>query len=102
MALYSYECFECGLQDVMKPMSEASREEFCEICNNKMNRVYTVPNWSIPGIEFTHMNDLETYGAYEHKKATEKQFRENKAKGLEVDKVTIPKGLPKSLQPELK
>lgn len=47
MALYAYKCVnkECKKHEeevsVQKPMMESSREEFCEECGEKIDRVFT-------------------------------------------------------------
>ena len=47
MAIYVYkcvqgECDECNKEvNVSKPMMESSREEFCEVCQHEMHRVFT-------------------------------------------------------------
>lgn len=39
---YTYKCKECGeLVEIDKPMSEASRREFCE-CGEEMAKVYSL------------------------------------------------------------
>jgi len=39
---YLYECKDCKKEvEIVKPMMESSKEEFCEDCGNKLDRVYT-------------------------------------------------------------
>ncbi len=42
MALYQYECVECGDSfDVMKLIAESDREEKCPACDGDSKRIYT-------------------------------------------------------------
>lgn len=42
MSVYNYVCPECDLSfDVKKPMSEASRAEYCPECGKRAERKYT-------------------------------------------------------------
>ncbi len=48
MAIYKYECINEKCKnfkkevEIDKPMSESSREEFCEECKEKLNRIFTL------------------------------------------------------------
>lgn len=42
MPIYDYECTKCDSRiEVVKPMSQCSRKEQCEVCFNDLNRVFT-------------------------------------------------------------
>lgn len=42
MPLYKYECQDCQIiNDIVKPMSESSREEKCDKCSTILRRIYT-------------------------------------------------------------
>lgn len=83
-------------------MSESSREEFCEECGSKLARIYTVPQYTIEGIQYTHDDNATRWGYMEHKKKIEKEFAEKKAKGIPVGEVKIPKGYPSEFIPDVK
>lgn len=41
MANYDYKCKKCDrVETITKPMSESSREEHCEKCGEKMQRIF--------------------------------------------------------------
>lgn len=46
MAFYNYKCENKDCKDyekevsISKPMSESSREEFCECCDKQLNRIF--------------------------------------------------------------
>lgn len=52
MARYDYKCDNCNRTvTINKPMKEAAKEEYCELCETKMKRVYQ-PNhnkWNCNG-----------------------------------------------------
>lgn len=55
MATYSYRCVACkNTFDVTKRMQEASRPETCPDCDYPAERVFTVPQGSVPGGTPTH------------------------------------------------
>lgn len=42
MPVYRYECDDCQIiNDIVKPMSESSREEKCDKCSTILRRIYT-------------------------------------------------------------
>lgn len=42
--IYTYKCSRCKkITEVTKSMNDSDREEFCEKCNNKLDRVYEAP-----------------------------------------------------------
>lgn len=45
MPRYDYECKKCGVFEIMKPMSEAGKEEKCK-CGSPVTRIYTAPEVS--------------------------------------------------------
>lgn len=42
MPQYEYKCSKHGEILLYKPFSESGREEFCELCQDKLQRVYSV------------------------------------------------------------
>jgi putative FmdB family regulatory protein len=99
--IYEYNCEKCGNQDVMKPSSESSRDEFCVTCETKMTRVYSLTTVISYGDYFDRMSDTERWGYAKHKKVLEKEMREKKAQGIEVEKIDLPKGYAKEFIPEV-
>jgi putative FmdB family regulatory protein len=99
--IYEYNCEKCGSQDVMKPASESSREEFCSDCGLKMARVYSLNTIISYGDYFDRMSDSERWGYAKHKQVLEKQMKEKKAQGIEVERIDTPKGTPKEFTPEV-
>ena len=46
--IYPYKCNTCGYTDeVVKPSGESARAEQCPMCQTYMQRIYTVPLFSI-------------------------------------------------------
>ena len=44
--IYPYKCETCQLEtEIKKPMAEASKEEFCPACSNKLTRRFAPPDW---------------------------------------------------------
>ena len=50
--IYPYRCIQCGRDyEIVKPMAESGREEICPTCSLVLQRVFTVPQVSIPNNE---------------------------------------------------
>ncbi|MBR7827223.1 hypothetical protein KDK95_12975 [Actinospica sp. MGRD01-02] len=43
MAIYQYQCTDCGPFDVSRPIGQALSEEPCEACAEPARRVFTAP-----------------------------------------------------------
>ena len=43
MPAYPYLCKKCGEQSVLKSMKRSSNIEYCQFCNDPMERIFTVP-----------------------------------------------------------
>jgi predicted nucleic acid-binding Zn ribbon protein len=42
--IYNYKCPHCNYEvNIDKPMAESGREEYCEICEGVLERVYVSP-----------------------------------------------------------
>lgn len=42
---YDYKCPYCGKETTIdKPMSKSDRQEFCELCDNELKRIYVSPS----------------------------------------------------------
>ena len=47
--IYPFKCPKCGnYEESIRPYTDASLPEICASCGTEMNRVYTVPQVSIP------------------------------------------------------
>lgn len=47
--IYPFNCPECGhYTEAVRPYTQCSEPEMCEKCGTQMNRVFTVPQVSIP------------------------------------------------------
>jgi predicted nucleic acid-binding Zn ribbon protein len=99
--IYEYNCNTCGLTEINKPMTQSSRDEFCG-CGEKLNRIFGAPQVLVQGRIFDYMNSQDQWGYIQDKKRIEKEFKENKAKGIEPASVKLPMGMSEALKPELK
>ncbi len=73
--LYPHYCDKCDFEtDVVKPMADSSKKEYCPGCANHMRRIYTAPylvGTSVESAEFNPGLGQVTFG---------KKDREEKAK----------------------
>ena len=100
--IYQYNCENHGYVDISKSSNDSGREEFCEICNEKLTRIYTMPETLIKGLIFDHMSNEDRWGYMQDRKRIQKEFKENTAKGIEPSEVKLPHGMPQVMQPVLK
>lgn len=50
--IYPYRCLQCGRDyEIVKSMKDSSREEICPTCSLVLQRVFTVPQISIPDLD---------------------------------------------------
>lgn len=64
--IYEFRCASCGnIQEIIRLYQEASEVAFCSSCGSEMQRIYSIPNISVPKLDY-YDHGLGTYVSSKH------------------------------------
>jgi putative FmdB family regulatory protein len=72
MPVYVFDCNECGLFELARPMAESGSQAFCPACQQEARRVFTPPRLARLAPPLTRALETEEASADQPRVVTEK------------------------------